>query len=464
MRIASIGMRLRPAEARSMPLRAGVRRVDITPVKPVWMGGYAYRDGPSLGVRDPLYATALALDDEDGAGVMLISADLVACTGITVEVRARLSAELGLPISHIMLCASHTHSGPLTQRFLGMGEFPAEYAGWLVERLTEAASAARNALVPVSLHFGKGTCEANRLRRVWPKNKLPFDPDPAPDIDRSAAIILLTDLGAKPIAAVYSYAMHPVTLGGSNRLFSADWVGSASRHIEARIGVPVVFLQGCAGEINPTATASPEATEQIGTMVGVALVRLLDALSPIESSPLRACSQTAELPTQPLPPRIDLEAELAAAIATRDRGRAENVSIGHRLENDARVEYAAKRCAWGVRGVPKVRTELQLFEIGRCRVLAIGAEPFSAYGRDFVTQTGDRPLIVAGYANSVFGYLPTAADFRFGGYEVSGAEFWYDQPRLASGCERAVREAVYDLLNVSTPDWTPYLAGAALEV
>ena len=44
-------------------LRAGVARLEITPRGPIWMSGYASRNHPSTGVRQPLFARALAIED-----------------------------------------------------------------------------------------------------------------------------------------------------------------------------------------------------------------------------------------------------------------------------------------------------------------------------------------------------------------------------------------------------------------
>src|SRR5438270_13890400 len=58
-------------------MRAGVARVDITPRGPIWMSGYASRNHPSEGVRQPLWARALAIESAGGR-VVIVAIDLVA--------------------------------------------------------------------------------------------------------------------------------------------------------------------------------------------------------------------------------------------------------------------------------------------------------------------------------------------------------------------------------------------------
>ena len=40
--------------------KAGAAKVEITPREPIWMAGFGFRDKPSQGVRQDIYARALA--------------------------------------------------------------------------------------------------------------------------------------------------------------------------------------------------------------------------------------------------------------------------------------------------------------------------------------------------------------------------------------------------------------------
>ena len=96
--------------------KAGVARVDITPTEPIWMAGYAARKRPSEGVRHPIHAKALALEDEQGTISVLVTADLGGFRREVAEpIAARASDEYGLPRERLVLNASHTHSGPITR-------------------------------------------------------------------------------------------------------------------------------------------------------------------------------------------------------------------------------------------------------------------------------------------------------------------------------------------------------------
>lgn len=58
----------------------------------MWLGGYAFRTGPSTGIRSPLYARALVLDDAEGNRSVLLSTDNLGFGRALVE---KIAKELG---------------------------------------------------------------------------------------------------------------------------------------------------------------------------------------------------------------------------------------------------------------------------------------------------------------------------------------------------------------------------------
>ena len=96
-------------------LRIGWASVSITPDKPTQLQGQFY-ERVSERVRDPIMATALALEGADGSeqGV-LVSCDL---TGIPDEILARVQEAVsecvdGLDGRNVILSATHTHTAPV---------------------------------------------------------------------------------------------------------------------------------------------------------------------------------------------------------------------------------------------------------------------------------------------------------------------------------------------------------------
>lgn len=75
-------------------------------------------------------------------------------------------------------------------------------------------------------------------------------------------------------------------------------------------------------------------------------------------------------------------------------------------------------------------------------MLGVNAEVFSRFAAD-LRRAAARPVYVVGYANGVLGYLPTAAAYAEGGYEVDAAHFFYGGFRYQPGAlEKLTQEAV----------------------
>ena len=64
------------ASAASQGWKAGIAKVKITPEKPIWIMGYGSRDHVMEGVRQDVWAKALALEDKDGRVGVIVTMDL----------------------------------------------------------------------------------------------------------------------------------------------------------------------------------------------------------------------------------------------------------------------------------------------------------------------------------------------------------------------------------------------------
>src|SRR5436190_1986620 len=101
-----------PAAHASDELRAGIAVVDITPPIPFRVAGYFY-ERLSTGTKDPLHAKAVVFQ-QGKESAALVFCDLV---GISLDVsapaRQKASRATGIPVDHIAVTATHTHTAPL---------------------------------------------------------------------------------------------------------------------------------------------------------------------------------------------------------------------------------------------------------------------------------------------------------------------------------------------------------------
>jgi hypothetical protein len=133
-------------------------------------------------------------------------------------------------------------------------------------------------------------------------------------IDPDIGVLRLDRADGSPLAVVYTFACHPIqgVPSGGN---TADITGFASRAIEDNLpqGAVALFVQGCAGDINPVFYKDvdhPRDAEPLGNLLGLSTLRALKEIRTGADSRFQIIHQRMELPRADLAQRIiELEAE-----------------------------------------------------------------------------------------------------------------------------------------------------------
>src|SRR2546421_4247563 len=114
-----------PAAHAADELQAGVAVVDITAPIPFRMHGYFY-ERLSTGIKDPLYARAIVFK-QGKESAALVFCDLVGIPAAqTTPARKKASEATGIPVEHIAVTGTHTHTGP--QFFMSLNDYFPEKA------------------------------------------------------------------------------------------------------------------------------------------------------------------------------------------------------------------------------------------------------------------------------------------------------------------------------------------------
>jgi len=296
-------------DALAAEISAGVARVEITPSVGHPMGGYAARQGPSIGVHDPLYATALLLKAE-GVIIAIVSCDLRSFPSerIVNTARARKLAD------HVLIAVTHNHSGPMTWEDQ---TWPSRERSWFAEterKILNAIEEASKKMYTARIAAGSGEIYLGHNRRkVGPNGgvdgkvtmfwrnaeKLPTSP-----IDPTVGVIRVDDQSGKARAIIVNYACHAVVLGPDNRMISADYPGYLARRIERELpGAMCLFTQGGAGDINPYLDKQPVdqngfgEAEKMGNALAEEALKVARRLKPqtdATNAVLRAASEVVE--------------------------------------------------------------------------------------------------------------------------------------------------------------------------
>ena len=161
-------------------IKIGWADADLTPTEPVLITGQLHAR-ISEGVLDPITATALVLDNDNGKQVILVACDFC-CIGESLVSAVRQQVTDQLPALHemdIILNATHTHAGPevrvaadteagLIRNGTGV-ELPVmsseRYVEFAASRISEAVVTAWQERATGSIGYGLGQAVIGRNRR-----------------------------------------------------------------------------------------------------------------------------------------------------------------------------------------------------------------------------------------------------------------------------------------------------------
>jgi hypothetical protein len=166
-------------EQAAAPLAIGWASRDVSTDAPVHIPGQ-FHIRVSQGVRDPITATALVI--ENGADALIfVSADFVSIQPhVVTRVRARVAERSpGIPVDKIAINATHTHEGAShdTSAIAGMAspdQIPAtgieiasaaDYCDFLVEQIADAVCEAYEGRRPGGVAYGYGFAAVGHSRR-----------------------------------------------------------------------------------------------------------------------------------------------------------------------------------------------------------------------------------------------------------------------------------------------------------
>ncbi|MDX6565143.1 MAG: hypothetical protein QOE10_805, partial [Gaiellales bacterium] len=137
--------------------------------------------------------------------------------------------------------------------------------------------------------------------------------------------------------------------------------------------------------------------------------------------------------------------------------------------DNGRVKVAYYHAAWarkieaGLRDgttPTEVRAPVHAIRIGDGAIVTGPGETFTEYGIAIKQRSPAAPTLYAGYTNEIIGYLPTAAEYEFGGYE---AGYGYKSAGLPSlfdpSVERICVESGVRLVERLFPDAEPWDEG-----
>lgn len=430
-----------------MSFKVGSAELDITPPLGTYMAGYFY-ERKAEGVIDPLTVTSIVVSDGKEMWA-LASCDLIGFTlEVTEKIRSEISAKTDLLPEQIMVCCTHTHTGPVTTPNSAPFLMEEAYLEFLIERVRDSVIMARRNMVEAEAFCGRGTVEGVAFnRRFWMKdgtvatNPGVNNPEivrPAGPVDPELGVIYFKkkDTG-ELLSIITNYALHADIIEGN--LISPDYPGYMKKALRQYTGMNVhsIFTRGSAGDINhidvhpqPGSPEHAELSEAIGKMLAAEAIKVMEAPRQTEcTGPIwYRTKKGVELPLRSVTQEEIEEAEKVVATVIPTSNDCPDVVRARRILRLRDMDSQP------------IKTEVQALGLGNVALSGLPAEIFVEIGLDIKAQSPLPYTWVVDLANDKFAYVPTEKAYSEGGYEVNTSA-------LSPNVGNLLKEAALELLN-----------------
>ena len=194
--------------------------------------------------------------------------------------RKRINEQTGIAAEHIMLTATHTHSGPHTVDYISNHADPSvpkadqNYVQFMEDCIVESAVNAHKNAQPAKLGLaiaddtGVGT---NRR-------------DPSGPADHNVPVLMVRSYDDKNIACMLVCSMHPTVMHEDSTLISGDFPGLSRIYLQENVlgkDCAVLHHTGPAGNQSPrhvTKANTFEEADRLGKILGKAVEKAIDQI------------------------------------------------------------------------------------------------------------------------------------------------------------------------------------------
>jgi hypothetical protein len=388
----------------------GAAAVNIPADDDMVLGGMM---GPTWakGQEGELRATAVVVE-KSGAGKVAI----VACDVLFVErdfldpAIAEIEALTGIPPSHVLINATHTHHAPSTSKLHGYDR-DQRFVANLSESIIEAVRQANDRLAVGDAKFffklsedkdlgmnSRWLLKDGEITWSFAGEKVratgPFDPQ--------LPVLAFGPAKDNLRAVIFNHSTHTIgTLAGAVR--SPSFYGLAAQGLEDELGGVVCFLEGASGSTHNLNMETAKAVERL--KVGVRAAN--------ETAEERPVLRIAAI-KRPFRFRVRVfdeavEDEKVVRYTRKYFGDAadKTIDIFREMRKELAAQQAQQRESW-----------LQVMLIGDVAIVGVPAEYFTALGMDIKKRSPFPNTYVAELANDWIGYLPDKEGHALGGYQT----------------------------------------------
>jgi len=427
-----------------MTLQAGMAIEDISPRKPLQLVGYPHVERILTGINDPLLASALYLEN-DSEALMMIAVDILFLNAKTIcEIRKEIANATVLEESNILISCTHTHSGPATMAFAWITDIDGEYMDLLKENIVKAGIKAAKARKSAKLAVTSVNVSGVGCNRHDPNG--PRDPE--------VAIIAIKDAATDKLEAVsVVYSMHPTVMHEDSTLVSSDFPGYTREYLKQEFGqnLTIMYHTGPEGNQSPRYDVKGQTfaeAKRLGYILGKSVAEKINTLTDEDFSdnvPLAVAGTSILVKRRNFPSVADAEKNLEFRRSEFARLK-EHAGHGPIRTAECSVFGAestlnlAKQSADGSLEksfAANPGAEVQVMHIGDAYFVGIPGEIFVEYALNLKSGSPNKTFAICLANGELQGYVTTEdAD----GYEA-------DNSTLSPETGNIIIDAAFELIN-----------------
>ena len=416
--------------------RAGAAASNVTPWLGVSMPG-GFTDRRATRIHDELYARCIVLDDGQNKLAIVVVDNCILPRDVLDRAKAMAQKTTGIPAAHMLVSATHTHSGPAAMD-IAMCKADPEYQAFLARRIADGIQRAVANLSPAKIGWGFGELPSEVFNRRWhmkdgginenpfgnkddkvrmnPPRRSPLLDRPAGPTDTQVPVLSVLHADGRPMALHSNYSLHYVGGTGAGTI-SADYFGVFADRIQELLKAdrqqpPFVGMlsNGTSGDINNINFQGIPAGRPLYGQINFVADKLADEVLRVQKKikhhdwvALKAVQKDITLGVRrPQPHEVARAKQMLKA--AKDPKRLTTFEV-YAQETVNLAEHP-----------PRIPVPVQALHIGSLRICAIPCEPFAEVGLALKDRRKD--TFVIGLANGYYGYLPTARQLALGGYET----------------------------------------------
>lgn len=391
--------------------------------------------GKATGQEGKLRAVAVVIE-KPGSPVAIVACDVLMLNRDLLDpVAEQIEKECGIPASHVLINATHTHHAPSSCTVHGYARdemFCRRVQQGIVASVKKAQAELKGGEARFMFRLGEESSVGQNSRLLLKDDTIfwigpredtvrptgPFDPE--------LPVLAFVGKNKKPRALIFNHSTHTIGARTPGKR-SPSFYGLATQELEAELGGKVCFLEGASGSTHNLSLAAPEMIVRIKTAV-------YDALAKTEERPVArivAVKRKFEYTV-----RTFDENKEHAAVSAYCKKRAANgadkiIDVFRDQRKTLAPRQGEKRTSW-----------VQVVLIGDVAIVGVPAEFFTKLGQEIKRRSPFRYTYVAELANDWIGYLPDRKAFELGGYQT-----WTGLHSFASpGTGEAVVESAVDIL------------------